>query len=110
MKIERLLFRMKNRGCFILFEGLDRSGKSTQAKLLCDTLADKYKFKTELAKYPNRDTPTGKQINDYLTKKIELHDREIHKLFSQNRWESIDSLKKKLASGVHLIRCCLLSF
>lgn len=94
---------MKTRGCFILFEGLDRSGKSTQAKLLYDVLCDKYRLKTELWKYPNRDTSTGKQINDYLTKKIELDDREIHKLFSQNRWESLKLMKDKLEDGVNLV-------
>lgn len=41
------------RGKFIVFEGLDRSGKSSQAKLLSEELA-KEGGRCELIGFPNR--------------------------------------------------------
>jgi dTMP kinase len=94
---------MKTRGALIVFEGLDRSGKSTQAQLLVNALMEKFKMQCELWKYPNRTTKIGTIINDYLMNKTEVNDQTIHLLFSANRWETVDEMKKKLNSGVNLI-------
>jgi dTMP kinase len=94
---------MRGRGALIVFEGLDRSGKSTQAQLLLNALKDHYKMQCELWKYPNRTTQTGKLINDYLMNKAELEDHAVHLLFSANRWETVDEMKAKLHAGVNLI-------
>jgi dTMP kinase len=37
---------------------------------------------------PDRTTPIGKMINDYLTGAAEQEDHVIHLLFSANRWEA----------------------
>jgi dTMP kinase len=88
------------RGAFIVIEGLDRSGKSTQAKRLVERLEKTTKAK--LVKFPSeytthssmlltgmidRSTPIGKMIDAYLRSQSELDDRAIHLLFSANRWE-----------------------
>lgn len=93
---------MRQRGLLIVIEGLDRSGKSTQAKLLSDALNSK-SLPTELWRYPNRSTNIGQIINDYLCKRIELEDHAVHLLFSANRWETVKQLKEKLNSGINLI-------
>ena len=94
---------MKLRGALIVFEGLDRSGKSTQAKLLYEALIGENSMKAELWSYPNRNTSIGKMINDYLQNKNELNDQAVHLLFSANRWETVDEMKKKLNMGCNLI-------
>eukprot|EP00918_Siedleckia_nematoides_P066121 GHVU01143794.1.p1 GENE.GHVU01143794.1~~GHVU01143794.1.p1 ORF type:complete len:199 (+),score=34.45 GHVU01143794.1:824-1420(+) len=78
------------RGLFIVFEGLDRSGKSTQ----CGRLVDYFKSRGEAAqllRYPDRATPFGQIIDEYLTAKAQgpkLTPTTSHALFSLNRWES----------------------
>lgn len=89
----------KMRGRFIVFEGLDRSGKSTQV----DNLAKKINEnggKAVVRKFPgechfrpmlslDRTTAIGKMIDAYLQNAEELDDNAVHLLFSANRWETV---------------------
>ncbi len=50
---------MKGRGAFIVFEGVDRCGKTTQTKKLVEALLAK-QVNVELARFPDRTTNTGK--------------------------------------------------
>jgi len=78
--------RPVTRGAFILIEGLDRAGKTTQVKRLCDKLyAEGHNVKT--IRFPDRTSPIGKMIDGYLQSSIEMDDHAIHLLFSANRWE-----------------------
>ncbi|SCU86109.1 LAME_0D04544g1_1 [Lachancea meyersii CBS 8951] len=84
------------RGKLILIEGLDRTGKSTQAAKLVESLSNQ----ARLVKFPERSTPIGKLINQYL-KESETHlaDQAIHLLFSANRWEVAETIKATLLEG-----------
>ena len=71
-----------SRGCLILFEGLDRAGKTTQSKKLEENLKS-IKFKTKLIRFPNRQSEiSGQVINNYLQQKKELNNQVAHLIFS----------------------------
>lgn len=105
-----------NRGAFILFEGCDRCGKTTQAQRLAETLKSEgrdtlfmrfpgeggcshchvcvwlTKFHDQLVELrvplvPDRTTPIGKMLNAYLTNAADMDDHAVHLLFAANRWE-----------------------
>jgi len=91
------------RGALIIFEGLDRIGKTTQSKLLYEHLVNDCGLACERLAFPDRTTQIGKLIDDYLQRKLELNDHTIHLLFSANRWENIDAMRAKLLQGCTLI-------
>jgi dTMP kinase len=95
----------KKRAPFIVIEGLDRSGKTTQTSKLHSRLTENGVDAT-LVKFPgtsspifhglsfttfmfyiDRTTAIGKMIDSYLRSTSELDDHAIHLLFSANRWE-----------------------
>lgn len=92
----------QQRGRLIVFEGLDRSGKSTQARRLVEAL-NSQQTPVELWKYPNRETKTGIIIDRYLRKELELGDHAIHLLFSANRWELDRKVQEKLGAGTWIV-------
>ncbi|KAI8389479.1 thymidylate kinase-like protein [Blakeslea trispora] len=93
---------MVQRGLFIVVEGCDRSGKTTQCDILVNKL-NRQGIDTELVKFPDRTTQTGKMIDSYLQQKSDLDDHAIHLLFSSNRWEAMKDLKDKLNQGKTLV-------
>jgi dTMP kinase len=66
---------------FIVVEGLDGVGKTTQCRLLSEKLS------AVMYSFPNRRGIIWEIIENYLNKKIELTDQSIHLLFSVDRWE-----------------------
>ncbi|TCD65035.1 Thymidylate kinase [Steccherinum ochraceum] len=93
---------MSKRGAFVVIEGLDRSGKSTQAATLIKRLQES-NVPSKLIKFPDRTTPIGKLIDSYLRSETELDDHAIHLLFSANRWEVASSIVKDLENGTTVI-------
>jgi len=90
-----------SRGLFFVFEGLDRSGKSTQSRKLHQLLE-----KAGTAKwmcFPARSTTMGGLIDLYLRRLIELPDEVVHQLFSANRWELATSIVEDLNNGISVI-------
>ena len=86
---------MTRRGYFIVIEGGDRAGKSTQAKALSEYMQNKGHL-VEMMKYPGIllafnservNSLTGPLIQNYLSCKNQLSDEAIHLIFSANRWE-----------------------
>ncbi|XKL59883.1 hypothetical protein PGB90_000899 [Kerria lacca] len=91
------------RGAFIVLEGCDRVGKSTQAKKLTEELR-KLNIRTASYAFPNRSTNIGQKINDFLTKQDNSIDKKkLHALFSENRREFEPEMRKLLSEGTTLI-------
>lgn len=90
------------RGVLIVIEGCDRSGKSTQAALLSEWFS-LMGLPSQMIKFPNRQSRTGKIIDDYLRHKNHLSDESVHLLFSANRWEEASRIKDTLLKGHHII-------
>lgn len=97
-----------SRGAFILFEGVDRCGKTTQVGLLKEYVAKSKQV--EQIRFPERKSAVGQLIDSYLQSTSNLNDQSIHLLFSANRWEQADSLESRLASGCSLVsyQCVLI--
>ena len=95
--------RRPNRGAFVVLEGIDRSGKTTQCKLLWQRLIQAGIAAT-CWRFPNRTTATGRIINEYLQQsQMQLDDHAIHLLFSANRWEVAQNLARTLYNGTTVI-------
>ncbi|KAI9573889.1 thymidylate kinase-domain-containing protein [Boletus coccyginus] len=97
------------RGAFIVIEGLDKSGKSTQVARLVDriqsatTTAGVSPAKAVPFKFPDRTTAIGKMIDAYLRSEAELDDHAVHLLFSANRWELAPTIEAVLAAGTTVV-------
>ncbi|TDH68778.1 hypothetical protein CCR75_000489 [Bremia lactucae] len=95
---------MTRRGVFLLFEGVDRCGKTTQTTMLYDKLsASMISQSFALLHFPDRSTVIGKSIHAYLTSSEAMDDHVIHLLFSANRWEAASKIESILTSGQHII-------
>lgn len=81
-------------GRFILFEGLDRTGKTTQAKRLAATLPN-----AQYMKLPERTTPIGQHIDKYLRGEYNATPEVAQLLFCANRYEIVPIIKRTLAEG-----------
>ncbi|KAM7185256.1 thymidylate kinase [Naviculisporaceae sp. PSN 640] len=90
------------RGALIVLEGLDRSGKTTQVKLLEQRFVELGK-KVKLMRFPDRTTPIGQMIDSYLKSQADMDDHVIHLLFSANRWEAVRTIITLLASGTTVL-------
>jgi dTMP kinase len=78
-------------GKFIVFEGLDGSGQSTQAKLLAEFLKRK-KHQVLTTKEPTLDSAAGKLIRLILDKKKKVSPQKLQELFAQDRKVHLNGL------------------
>jgi len=76
------------RGALLVFEGPDRSGKSTQAARLLARL-QAAGHRCEGWRFPDRESESGRAIDCYLREQAgaETDDAKVHQLFSENRRE-----------------------
>ncbi len=85
---------------FIVFEGIDGSGKTTQIKLLYNALTEK-NIPVHITKEPT-DDPMGKQLRKYLGGKEKTDLRAIAALFAADRLHHItaeNGILDNLAKG-----------
>lgn len=94
------------RGALIVLEGLDRSGKTTQAKLLLDHLLRESECGARIQRFPDRQEPTTGPIIDAFLRNAQSvkESREaIHLIFAANRWKASAEMRRELDRGQHLI-------
>lgn len=75
------------RARIIALEGIDQSGKRTQARLLANHLRRR-SFKVRTLSFPIYESPAGRQIQRFLHAKQNYPPRSLHLLYSLNRWEN----------------------
>lgn len=116
------------RGALIVLEGCDRSGKTTQCKQLGKSSyppAGKFHLlsvvfffipfgvqvasllsaggKAQYMNFPNRSTPSGRLIDEFLRNKSEFDQEAIHLLFTVNRWECKRRMEELLLAGTSIV-------
>lgn len=92
-------------GKFIVIYGINNLGKSTQAKILLNTILEQ-NLKAEYLKYPIYElAPTGPIINGILRggRKQEISELALQQLYATNRHDYEPTLRAKLADGTHII-------
>ena len=96
---------MATKGKFIVFEGCDGSGKSTQLKLLANYLESKGE-EVYLTREPT-DSPFGSLIHTCLTGRISADEHTIAAMFAADRLDHIrnglNGILKKLDEGVTVL-------
>jgi dTMP kinase len=95
----------RKRGAFIVLEGVDRCGKTTQVGLLVKHLIKTLGMAAAVAmRFPDRTTLIGQMIDQYLRDKTHhVEDHAIHLLFSANRWEASTTLTNHLLQGTTVV-------
>lgn len=78
-------------GKFIVFEGLDGSGQSTQTSLLRDFLL-KQGYQVVITKEPTKDSEAGRKIRQILDEKTQEDPAELQKLFAKDREEHLKKI------------------
>lgn len=89
-------------GHLIAFEGLDQSGKQTQAELLRDGLKAEG-YKARLVSFPDYGTPIGEEIARALQGEREYGPDVMQLLYIANRYERKPDLQRWLDGGLVLV-------
>jgi dTMP kinase len=80
---------------FIVLEGLDGSGGSTQSNLLKEYFDEK-QIPSVFVKSPEYDTEVGRAIRDYLDGKVKLKTEQAFLLFATDVLNSVPKIKEGL--------------
>src|SRR6187397_3672736 len=89
-------------GHLIAFEGLDQSGKQTQAELLRDRLKENG-HKSRLVAFPDYGTSSGEEIARALQGEREYDADVMQLLYIANRYERKPDLLRWLEGGLVLV-------
>ena len=92
---------MHTKGKFIVFEGTDGSGKTTQMSLLGEYLKNKG-IACELTREPTT-SPFGQLLRDCLKCKLDTGEDTIAALFAADRLDHIRSMRAALERGVTVL-------
>lgn len=90
------------RGALIAFEGLDQSGKQTQAETLRDVVVGRGRD-CRLLSFPDYGTPIGAEISRALHGEREYAADTMQLLYVANRYEKRASIQALLAAGTIVV-------
>jgi len=85
-------------GRLVALEGIDKSGKGTQARLLKAWL-ENLGLKVETIEFPDYSTPIGKEIKAFLDGKRNFSAEVRQLLYVANRWERKRDIEKWIDDG-----------
>ena len=86
----------------IAFEGLDQSGKETQARRLADTLRNNGR-RVETLSFPDYATPIGKEIGAALRGERDFGADVMQLLYIANRYEKKPQMLEWLSAGADVV-------
>ena len=92
----------ETRGLLIAFEGLDQSGKQTQAEGLRDAITSRGRT-CELLSFPDYETPIGREIGAALAGHRDYAADVMQLLYIANRFEKKPQIEAALAAGTILV-------
>jgi dTMP kinase len=90
------------RGLLIAFEGLDQSGKQTQAELLRDRLVGRGRT-VRLLSFPDYETAIGSEIGRALRNERHYAPDVMQLLYVANRYEYKESILEAIHAGTVLV-------
>jgi dTMP kinase len=93
---------MPDRGLLVVFEGLDQSGKQTQAERLRDVLKEEGR-KARLVSFPDYGTSIGEEIARALSNERDYDPDVMQLLYVANRYEKKPDLQRWLDGGLILV-------
>ena len=97
--------RKNKKGCFIAFEGIDGSGKSTQIQLLKNRL-EKGNIRCYITREPT-DSPIGSLIHQIMTGRVQSDNRVVAALFVADRLDHLlnptDGIYAMVEKGISVI-------
>lgn len=93
---------MATKGKIIVLEGTDKAGKTTQSRLLAETIRVSGKV-CVVIDFPDYTTPIGLEIRAFLDGRRDYPAEMKHLLFSANRWEKKKEIESMVANGTTVI-------
>jgi dTMP kinase len=90
------------KGKIIVIEGTDKAGKTTQSRLLLESLKVSGKV-CVIIDFPDYATPIGGEIRAFLDGKRDYPAEAKHLLFSANRWEKKKEIESMVENGTLVI-------
>jgi dTMP kinase len=90
------------RGKIIVIEGTDKAGKTSQSRMLAETLKVSGKV-CVILDFPDYTTPIGMEIKAFLEGKRDYLPEVKHLLFSANRWEKKKEIESMLENGTIIV-------
>jgi dTMP kinase len=95
-------YAVTTRGKIIVIEGTDKAGKTSQSRMLAETLKVSGKV-CVILDFPDYTTPIGMEIKAFLEGKRDYLPEVKHLLFSANRWEKKKEIESMLENGTIIV-------